>query len=323
MSVIREQNTCMIIFNDESWKEGISGVYSIINNDKPFYVDNTWTYNNYPTLRNAKIGNSEASEITFDLIFEMAGTIRFNYVLDTERACDLFIVYVDSKNVFQNSGLSSFSEKIINVESGRHRLTFRYQKDSSLSKGKDAVAIGFLELVGIQVPIKQKFLLVDFQKQVYSIQSDKLVLLSEVSEDQLNSSSIFNQYGFEHIPLNDLLLQLTKPKIYRWSESNLSPMHLSIQGRPKVQMIQATADLSHPTINGISSITSVYSGEVMVSYSYDGEVYTADISMEDFLSMDVEKFYQEAIEKKIYFNITLCSAESSLTNFIITYKEEE
>lgn len=323
MSVIREQNTCMIIFNDESWKEGISGVYSIINNDKPFYVDNTWTYNNYPTLRNAKIGNSEASEITFDLIFEMAGTIRFNYALDTERACDLFIVYVDSKNVFQNSGLSSFSEKIINVESGRHRLTFRYQKDSSLSKGKDAVAIGFLELVGIQVPIKQKFLLVDFQKQVYSIQSDKLVLLSEVYENQLNSSSIFNQYGFEHIPLNDLLLQLTKPKIYRWSESNLLPMHLSIQGRPKVQMIQATADLSHPTINGISSITSVYSGEVMVSYSYDGEVYTADISMEDFLSMDVEKFYQEAIEKKIYFNITLRSAESSLTNFIITYKEEE
>ena len=46
-------------------------------------------------------------------------------------------------------------------------------------------------------------------------------------------------------------------------------------------------------------------------------------SIKGMLDEDVEKFYQEAIEKKIYFNITLRSAESSLTNFIITYKEEE
>ena len=80
--------------------------------------------------------------------------------------------------------------------------------------------------------------------------------------------------------------------------------------------------MSHHTIKGITSITSVYSGNVNISYSYDDVTYTDETTMSEFLNVDVNELYNQAINKKIYFKLVIEDVNASLTNFVITYINE-
>lgn len=95
-----------------------------------------------------------------------------------------------------------------------------------------------------------------------------------------------------------------------------------VKATPKRQIIKAIADLSHHTIKGIASITSVYSGNVNVLYSYDDVTYTEETTMGEFLNVDVNELYNQATNKKIYFNLVIEDENASLTNFVITYINE-
>ena len=44
--------------------------------------------------------------------------------------------------------------------------------------------------------------------------------------------------------------------------------------------------------------------------------------MSEFLQSDVSALYDNAINKQIYFKFVLEDTESSLTNFVISYKNE-
>ena len=67
-------------------------------------------------------------------------------------------------------------------------------------------------------------------------------------------------------------------------------------------------------------MTAVYEGDVTASVSYDGTTYTDPVSMADFLQSDVDAMFQAATNKQIYFKFVLEDKASSLTNFVITYK---
>ena len=99
-------------------------------------------------------------------------------------------------------------------------------------------------------------------------------------------------------------------------------MQVKAVSTPRKQTICGVADLSHETIHGIISITSVYKGNVMVSYSFDDETYTDQMTLEDFLKLDADTLYEGAVNKKIYFKFVLLDRSSSLTNFVITYNNE-
>ena len=99
-------------------------------------------------------------------------------------------------------------------------------------------------------------------------------------------------------------------------------MQVKAVSTPRKQTICGVADLSHETVHGIISITSVYKGNVTVSYSFDDVTYTEPITLEDFLKIDVNTLYAGAVNKKIYFKFVLLDRTSSLTNFVVTYNNE-
>lgn len=85
-------------------------------------------------------------------------------------------------------------------------------------------------------------------------------------------------------------------------------------------VISAVADLHHQTILGITGITAVYEGNITVSYSYDGITYTDPVPMADFLGSDPDALYKGAVNKMIYFKFVIEDQNSSLTNFVISYR---
>ena len=42
MSLIRENNTMRITFEDDTWKEGVEGIISVTDGTTPFYTADTW-----------------------------------------------------------------------------------------------------------------------------------------------------------------------------------------------------------------------------------------------------------------------------------------
>ena len=96
-----------------------------------------------------------------------------------------------------------------------------------------------------------------------------------------------------------------------------------VKAVPKKQTISCVADLSHETIHGITQMTAVYTGTVTVSYSFDGTNYTDVVDMATFLATDCATLYSSAqANKKIWFKFMIDGDSSSLTNFIITYKND-
>ena len=70
-------------------------------------------------------------------------------------------------------------------------------------------------------------------------------------------------------------------------------------------------------------MTAVYTGTVTVSYSFDGTTYTDPVDMASFLDADCDALYSGAqAKKKIWFEFMIEGKTSSLTNFVITYKNE-
>lgn len=315
----RIDNTCLIYFDDESYKEGIENVFDVVDGKTPFYISNTWSYQDKMTLRSGKISHRGVSETTFNIIFKETGSIKLNCAISSEQNYDKLHVFIDEKEVITISGTQDLKDYEFEVTAGSHSLRLRYDKDGSGDRGHDACAIGYILLTGVEPPYLKKHLLVDFADKVYTITDGSIKELSNVTKDMLNLKSTYDLYGFEELPTSAQFLSLTKPILYRWSDGDIKPLNTSIKATPKPQIIKGIANMSHPTIKGIQSITAIYSGEIKISYSYDDKTYTDPISLAEFLNIDVVSLYEGATNKIIYFKLTLVDENSSITNFIITY----
>lgn len=320
MSVEREDNICLIYFDDESYKDGVEDVFNVTDGTTPFFISSDFTYDTKSTLRSGKIGDNGTSDTTFNLYFNETGSINLNCAVSSENNYDKLHVLLDGAEKILISGTKDFTDYSFDVDAGEHTLIFRYTKDSSRSSGKDACAIGWLKLIGVPPPYIKMFLMTDFGDNVYTITDDEVKQVSGITKIDLKTKATFEEYGFAKVPTSEQLLCLTKPVLYRWSDGDLKKLNGNITAIPNRQTIKAIADMRHSTIKGISSITSVYSGEVYISYSYDDKTFTQEQTLADFLSIDVDQLYNNATNKMIYFRLVIEDENSSLTNFIITYK---
>lgn len=320
MSVTRDENVCTITFEDDNWKEETTDVFSVTDGEHPFYSSDTWTYDNKNTLRSGVISDNQTSEITISVKYVMDGKINLNYAVSSEAKYDILHIFIDGEEVVTTSGLYDFVEFEQDISAGNHTIVIQYTKDGSQSRYKDACAIGYITFTGVAQPYEKRYLLSDFNGNIYTVIDETVTQVSEITKADLEKKGTFFTYGFIDNPSSDLLTALVKPVVYRWTDKDTKLLKANVKGIPKSQVISGIADLSHSTINGILSITSVYSGNVSVSYSYDESSYTETVSMEEFLSTDVNALYSGAIDKKIYFKFVLEDTNASLTNFIITYK---
>lgn len=133
--------------------------------------------------------------------------------------------------------------------------------------------------------------------------------------------AMFMKYGFETLPTAELLTTLVNPHLYYWrSDGERQQFRANITAEPFPQVLTATADLSHPSIVGITEMTAQFSGSVMVQYSVDhGESFSEEMLLSDFLNTDVVALWESTLESKcIDFRFTLY-AEATLTSFRIHY----
>lgn len=322
MSVVREGNVCRITFEDDSWKEAEPDVFSVTDGAKPFYSADTWLFEEKKTLRSSAIGNSGTSETTVTVVFLEAGKINLNCAVSSKKNYDKLHVFIDNSEKITISGTVSLTEYEFDVAAGTHTIVFRYTKDGSGSSGKDAAAIGYLQFTGVEVPYEKRYLMTDFEEKVYTVVNGQVQEVPVLQREDLKTKAVFQEYGTTEIPSSEQLLSLTRPVVYRWCDADIQPLQGITTATPRAQTIRAVADMSHETIKGILSITSVCSGNVTVSYSYDDATYTDPVAMSEFLQIEVDSLYEGAKNKMIYFKFVLEDTAASLTNFVISYKNE-
>lgn len=322
MSVTRDGNVCRITFEDDSWKDAAPEIYSVVDGATPFYSADTWLLDEKQTLRSGAIGNNGTSETTITVIFSEGGKINLSCAVSSEKNYDKLHVLVDGTEKITISGTVNFTEYEFDVEMGTHVVVFRYTKDGSGSSGKDAGAIGYLQFTGVAVPYEIRYLMCDFEGKVYTVENGQVKEVPELERANLTTKTVFQEYGFEEAPSSEQIASLTKPVLYRWCEEDIASLHAEVAATPRAQTIRAVADMTHESILGILSMTSVYSGNVTVSYSYDDAAYTDPVPMDDFLQTDPAGLYDAAESKMLYFKFVLGDTEASLTNFVITYKND-
>lgn len=322
MSVEREGNVVTITFEDDDWKAELQNVYSVTDGKTTFSSKNTWVVDDHNVLCSASIGNGGVSEISITVILVQEGKMNLSYIVSSEANCDWLTVEADGNQVLHVSGTNqnTFTEFESVLSAGTHTITFRYSKDGSVNRGKDAAAIGYIKFTGVLPPFEVRYLLQDFNKKVYTIVDAEVKEIPELEGQPLNEKSLFHEYGFEKRPTSEQIVSLTKPVIYRWSEEKMNPVKVRAVATPKAQTISAVADLHHKTILGITGITAVYEGNVTVSYSYDGKTYTSPVAISDFLGSDLDALYKGAINKMIYLKFVIGDQNSSFTNFVISYR---
>lgn len=322
MSVIREDNVCRITFEDDAWKEAAPEIYSVVDGAKPFYSADTWLLNEKQTLRSGTISSGGTSETTITVVLQEDGKVNLSCTVSSRSSYGRLRVLIDGTEKINISGTVNFTEYEYALSAGSHEIIFRYTKSSSTVSGKDAGAIGYIQFTGVEPPYEKRYLMTDFEGKVYTVADRAVQEVPTLQKADLTTKSIFQEYGFADAPTSEQLLSLTRPVLYRWCDGDVKNLHAEVTATPKVQTIRAVADMTHESILGILSMTSVYSGNVTASYSYDDATYTDPVPMDEFLQTDPAALYDVAESKMIYFKFVLSDTAASLTNFVITYKND-
>ena len=325
MSISREENTMRITFEEDTWKQGEEGILSVTDGTTPFYSADTWKEDGKNTLRSGQITDSGISETTLTVTLSEEGSMTLSYIVSSEQNYDWLHVLVDGTEVLKKSGtgVSTFTEFSYALAAGAHTIVLRYTKDGSQSRGNDACGIGYLLFTGVEPPYAKKYLMTDFNGKIYTLVDGVVTEITDAVAADLGEASYFQKKGFDTLPTSEQLTSLTKPVLYRWSDGKPKAMTASVKAVPKKQTIRCIADLGHATIHGITQMTAVYTGTVTVSYSFDGTTYTDPVDMASFLEADCDALYSGAqAKKKIWFEFMIEGKTSSLTNFVITYKND-
>lgn len=177
--------------------------------------------------------------------------------------------------------------------------------------------------------IQRKWLISD-NNVYYTIQNGELI---SMEIDILSSQSFINN-GFDSIPNGSLLLTLNNPKVYYWHDSEdfipVPVCDMSVTRLPQI-IVTDKISLDNPSITGIEGVTSLYSGNPAVWFSFDfastWEIYDGtdwiisetgmSLSVVDSISSDVWNSKVEGITQ-IYMKILL-SNNDGIESIVLDY----
>ena len=245
-----------------------------------------------------------ANKLVWDLVLLDNGQIFLN-ILNWPSS------YADGTNALVTANTCSFA-----ASSAVRQFTFTRT---------DTAGTTWTSATGINEPDYSAILYLysDLQGYVYyyTKADNTFTKLEGLTKDKLTSADFTAHGSADAAQWSFVKEQLTHPVILKWTNSNLpANIKATLKGIPVAQVISSMADLSNSTIKGIKSLTSVYEGSVMISYSYDNLTWADPVNMADFLLTDVNTLYDNlTAEKKIYFKVKLMDATSKFTNFVMTY----
>lgn len=234
------------------------------------------------------------------------------YTLDSTRGRPVYSDYVtiDGDGVFILRKIYALRSEPIETDTG---FLERLVLEMPVLENTESVDIS-----GEELPTAFKLLVQDIDGTVYTMAEEMLVPL----EEKELTAELFKTKGFAKMPDWQLLKDLDTPSVLSWCEDTAYPVTATIKGTPPPQYVESTADLSSETVLGIAALNADYSGDVKVQYSYNGEQYSEQEPITDFLATDLDTLYAGLAESKtITFRFWLTD-DATLTSFTITYKNE-
>ena len=138
----------LVDFGKSNWTDD----FVITNSGTPFFVTDSFMYNDKPTFRSGVIGNSGTSKtnLTFEINYD--GSISFAYRVSSENNYDWFTIFLDGAQIARISGEKNWVNFQRNLTKGTHTLTLQYTKDGSASSNHDMGIIANLEIDGVLKP---------------------------------------------------------------------------------------------------------------------------------------------------------------------------
>ena len=251
--------------------------------------------------------SGEDYQIKYDLIFWDTGDITLHMV-------DVPVLCYDGGFDFVADKTYTF----VKPTDAAPDITFQYYPESKTYEVK---------YTPIDLIVPFKILIRDESGVLYTVENQVINEETEECEDELVALEetevtplLFKTRGFQKMPEWGLIKELSLPEVLSWSDTRAFPMNAMITGTPPKQYIECMADLSDETVLGIKALNAEYTGDITVQYSYDGETFTEEVAMADFLIMELETLYTGLLETKtITFRFWL-AGDATLTTFIMNYR---
>ncbi len=265
-------STLLIDFSEDDWATKFPEIISLDETTYPWFISDTYMYDDKATLRSYAITHSQTSSMKMSFTLLSSGSIELGYICSSEANFDFLYILIDNSQYVKKSGLSSGDWTTLKVElaEGTHTLEVKYTKDGSSSKGLDAAAINYIKIVGVKQPFAKKYLLKSGDK-VYTVSDGSIVELSETSVN----AELFRSQGFDEVPTSDILLSFSNGvDILYWQddEESLPKIKATLDIVPFHQsIISNLVSLEDETIKGIEKVTATCSDEISIAFSFDGQ----------------------------------------------------
>ncbi len=132
----------------------------------------------------------------------------------------------------------------------------------------------------------------------------------------------FYEFGFLDVPSSEILVGIDNPQVLYWRAGGDAEVIKNVtKAYPYPHTIKCVVDMSHISILGIMMMTAQYSGDVRVMYSLDNEeTYTDEITLDEWLNMNVVELWESLPENKKLFLIFVLHDNATISRFKITYE---
>jgi hypothetical protein len=150
------------------------------------------------------------------------------------------------------------------------------------------------------------------------------------------TAELFRTYGVDEIPSSDLLVTLTDPIVYYWTNTDeITPLVAMVQGVPFPQTLESEDyDMTDETILGIETVIVDASDDCLFAVSFDSgqtwKLHTGEnwatlsegdtgMSPSVLSAIPTEDWNSEATTGKFRFRVTIPSSESYLNSLVVDY----
>lgn len=152
---------------------------------------------------------------------------------------------------------------------------------------------------------------------IYTVVDDTLVAIPETEL----TAAVFVEYGTAEPPASELLLPLGDHSVYSWASGDTGKkLQADLVAYPHPSAIEAVADMSHPSILGLSLMTAEFSGNVTVSISLDNQAsWSEEVAMSDWLNTNLDELFASLPENKRLYLRFILHDDATISRFKITY----
>ena len=152
---------------------------------------------------------------------------------------------------------------------------------------------------------------------IYTVVDGALVAIPETEL----TAAVFVEYGTATPPPSELLLTLGDHSVYSWASGDTGKkIQADLVAYPHPSAIEAVADMSHPSILGMSLMTAEFSGNVTVSTSLDNRTsWSEEVAMSDWLNTNLDELFASLPESKRLYLRFILHDDATISRFKITY----